>query len=291
MNYSALIQNRSSVREFSKKKVPDSAVSELKSFYEADCHRLVPELRTELRIFGTEKRGALEGAAGYQDALPGAPGYLVLLSEQGPWYLENAGFLMEDLILKLTDLDLKTCWITYTDSSRVKAALGIDSELSVAAIAAFGYGVKTAKRLRVNKLSMSNVDIQAQRRYFAPKKSVEDLVFLQSWGKTSGVEECIGFYDDLLWESFYACSLAPSYLNRQSYGFLLHGSSGHTVTLVSRDDPYNTEIDGKLSLGAVLLHFTAVASGWTGKLSWTLGADSADLALPEGCTAVATCRV
>lgn len=29
----------------------------------------------------------------------------------------------------------------------------------------------------------------------------------------------LGFYDDMLWQAFYAVSLAPSYLNRQLTDF------------------------------------------------------------------------
>lgn len=288
MNYSALIQNRKSVREFSEKKVPASALAEIEAYYQKGCQRLLPALETELRVFGAEAREALEGAAGYKDFLIGAPQYLVLLSAQDPHAGENAGFVMEDLILKLTDMDLGSCWLTFTDSAKVKAALGIDSALDVAAIAAFGYGEKTTKRLRVNIQSMSNVDISAQRQYFAPKHGISDMVFMDTWGSTAGLDEHIGFYDDMLWEALYAATLSPSYLNRQPYGFVIHG--GHTA-LVAKEDSYTDEIDGKLGLGIVLLHFTSVASQWAGKINWRLGGDAVQLQLPGDCHVVASCEI
>ena len=78
MNYSALIQNRKSVREFTDQRVPASALEEITTYYQGACRRLFPDLPTELRIFGEEGREALEGAAGYQSFLIGAPQYLVL---------------------------------------------------------------------------------------------------------------------------------------------------------------------------------------------------------------------
>ena len=60
MNYSALIQNRKSVREFTDKKVTSAALAEIGTYYEQSCKRLVPDLRTELRVFGQEAREALE---------------------------------------------------------------------------------------------------------------------------------------------------------------------------------------------------------------------------------------
>ena len=206
MNYSALIQNRKSVREFSDKYVSFADMDAIKAYFNK-ARRLVPELKTELRLFGLDTRAVLEGAAGYKQFLVGAPQYMVLLSEKGPQFEENAGYLMEDLILKLTEMGLDTCWLTFTDSEYVKSALEIESELEVAAIAAFGYGVKTTKRLRLNFLSMKNVDDAAKRRYMEPKRSVSELVSLDSWGNRQGVEEYIGFYDDMLITTFLTDSL------------------------------------------------------------------------------------
>lgn len=288
MHYSALIQNRKSVRKFTDKQVDNSTLDAVHTYYHSSVRRLIPMMKTELRIFGTEAREALEGAAGYNKFLVGAPHYLVLLSEKGELTYLNAGFIMEDLILKLTDLDLDSCWLTFTDSRAVKEALGIESDLEVAAIAAFGYGAKATKRLRLNILSMSNVDIKAKRQYMEPKRSIYDMTFLDTWGNQDKLDAYIGFFDDMLWESLHAASLAPSYLNRQAYGFLLRDGG---IILISRPDAYTDGIDGALSLGIVLHHFTSVAENWTGKLHWHFGRDAVSTELPEGHEVVASCTL
>lgn len=285
MNYSALIQNRKSVREFTDKQVPFSDLEQIKTYYKNSVRRLIPELKTELYFFGTDTRAALEGAAGYNRFLVGSPQYLVLLSEKDKLAHLNAGYIMEDLILKLTDMDLNSCWLTFTDSEDVKDSLGIDSDLDVAAIAAFGYGKKTVKRLRLNLRSMSNVDLVAKHRYMEPKRSVNDLAFLDTWGNTDKLDDYIGFFDDMLWEALYAASLSPSYLNRQAYGFLLHDGC---ISLVSRPDSYNTRIDGDLSLGIVLHHFTSVAENWAGKRNWRFGEAAGSVELPKDHELIAT---
>lgn len=288
MNYSALIENRKSVREFTDKKVSASVLEQIRTFCRSECKHLIPSLKTELRILGDDAKAALEGAAGYHKFLIGAPQYLVLLSEKHDLTYINAGFIMEDIVLKLTEMGLDSCWVTFTDSDAVKQAVGIVSELDVAAIVAFGYGVKTTKRLRVNILSMSNVDIRAKRQYFEPKRSIYEMVFLNTWGNTYQLDEYIGFFDDMLWEAFRAATQAPSYLNRQAYGFVIH--DGY-VTLVRRPDEYTTTIDGQLSLGIVLLHFTGAAAPWTGRLQWHFGRDAQALHLPEGHEVIASCVV
>ncbi len=287
MNYSALIQNRKSVRAFIEKAVCTSELESIKEYYSKSVKRLIPELKTELLVLGTEAREALEGAAGYSSYLVGAPHYLVLLSEKAEYAGENAGYIMEDLVIKLADLNLDSCWLTFTESEKVKKAIGVESELEVAAIVAFGYGVKTTKRLRLNIQSMSNVDITAQRHYVDPKLGINDMVFMNSWGNSEGVEEYIGFFDDMLWEAFYAATLAPSYLNRQAYGFVI---SNGRITLISKPDEYNTEIDSKLNFGIVLLHFTAIAQGWAPTIKWEFGGEPS-FQLPEGYKVVASCSL
>lgn len=286
MNYSALIENRRSVREFTGEQVPASVLAQIKEYYYESCKRLVPELKTALLVFAEDAKEKLEGAAGYNSFLIGAPTYLVLLSEKHPLAGLNAGYMMQDISLKLTDMDLGSCWITFTDSDSLKKALSIDSRLDVAAILAFGYGKKAPMRPRFNILSMSNVDVKAKRRYMDPKKGVGDLVFLNTWGNRHGVKDFLGFFDDVLWEALHAAALAPSYLNRQAYGFLLHEGQ---VTLVSTPDEYNTALDGDLSLGIALLHFDAVAEKWSGKIRWDFA--PAGISLPEGYKAIASCAL
>ena len=139
---------------------------------------------------------ALESSAGYQQFLIGAPHYLLLMSARHIHAGVNAGYMMEDLVLKLTELDIDTCWLTFTDSDKIKKALSLTTPLEVAAIVAFGYGEKTAKKLRMNIQSMSQIDVQAEQQYYAPKKSVHELVHMESWSNKSGLDEMMDFYDD-----------------------------------------------------------------------------------------------
>ena len=48
MNYSALIQNRKSVREFTDRPAPYADLAALKNYYRTAVRRLIPELKTEL---------------------------------------------------------------------------------------------------------------------------------------------------------------------------------------------------------------------------------------------------
>ena len=68
MNYSAMIQNRKSVRAFRGKEVPNEALAQLRTYYEKTCPRLVPEIATELIVLDKDAQPALESSAGYQQS-------------------------------------------------------------------------------------------------------------------------------------------------------------------------------------------------------------------------------
>ena len=283
MNYSAMIQNRRSVHAFREKEVPSEAIGQLRSYYEKTCPRLVPEIATELIVLDKDAQPALESSAGYKQFLIGAPHYLLLMSAPHSYAAINAGYMMEDLVLKLTELDIDTCWMTFTDSDKIKKALSLTTPLEVAAIVAFGYGEKTAKKLRLNILSMSQIDVRAEQQYYAPKKGVHDLVHMGSWSNKSGLDEMMDFYDDMLWQSFYAASLSPSYLNRQPYGFLVRD---HEIIFVQISDPYTDGTDAGLDAGIALLHFAAVAAQLLGEGRWELDPEGVE-GVPEGGRALA----
>ena len=59
MDYNALIQNRKSARQFTDKKVGEAVCAELEGYYQNSCQRLVPDIATELWIFGDNTRQAL----------------------------------------------------------------------------------------------------------------------------------------------------------------------------------------------------------------------------------------
>lgn len=287
MDYSAMIQSRKSVREFQDTKVSDATLAEIKKYYAEACERLVPAIGTELRLFGADSREKLKGAAGYNDFIIGNADYFAILSDEAEYMSENAGFIAEEIVLRITELDLGACWLSFKDGEAVKSALGIESDKRVAALVAFGLEKKAAKRVFLNIQNISKVDA-VKREFYSPRLGIESLVFSGKWGNKDGVDEEIGDMDHPLWQALYAASLAPSYLNRQPYGFVLDEG---TVVLISKEDAYTEENEQKLNLGIVMLHFAAVAGQTLGKRVWTMGAYEKELGLPSGCRAVAFCKL
>jgi len=288
MDYSAMIQNRKSFRAFLDTPVTTAALNEINRYFLNDCKRLIPSIDVEIEIFKGDVKEQLEGSAGYRDFMIGASCYLVVLSEDAEFCTENAGYLTEDLVLRMTDLNLSTCWLTFNDGEDVKKALGIKSDKHIAALVAFGYGKKTSKKIRLNVTNRSKVDIEVRQEYYSPHVGVDNMVSMGKWGNKEGLYDVIGDMESTLWRGFYAASLAPSYLNRQPYGFVIDKGM---VVLVETCDEYTDPYSEKLNLGIVMLHFVGVVSQMLNPVTWVMGPYEHDLGLPEGCRVVASCKV
>jgi nitroreductase len=286
MNYSAMIQNRKSVREFRDKPVPDSMLKEIQAYGSKDCRRLIPEIETELLLFDASVQPALEGSAGYEKFLIGAPHYLLLLSAPAEYAEENAGFMMEDLVLKLTEMELDSCWITFSDGERIKSALGLKDSLQIAAIVAFGYGEKTSKRIRLNITSMSRIDATARRQYFAPKRSLYEMTYVERWGNSEGLDEFWAFTRTC---SGGGCTPRPSRpaISTASPTALCSGAARSCWSAARTSIPATpTPEAGAGHRDAALL--PAWSPSGRGSSVWHMGCSAADLDLPAGFSAVAS---
>ena len=283
MNYLERIEERKSIREFKNRDVSEEVLKAVSEYYDNDIKRLIPEIETDLIIMTDDARKGLEGVSGYLGKTFGAPVYLILLSETKDYYLINAGYMGEDLCLKLTELELAHCWLTFDDSDAVKKALSIDSDKAVAAIIACGYGKQESQGKRVDILTPSFAIFKKRKGHIAPKIAQESLVYLNRWDNPVNWDDYS--VDPTLDKAFYAASLAPSFLNKQPYRYILQG---HRVLLVSQPEDMTNDIDRQLNLGATMLNFAVIANTQFDS-DWSVGKPSnlKGLKLPKGCSVVA----
>ena len=284
MDYALLIEERKSTRAFKGKAVPGDVVSAIKSYHDNECMRLFPDIKTECFIADSQAKEALEGAAGYKEFLIGAPSYFVLLSEPHENSVINAGYITEDISLKLAEMGYGSCFVTFTDKDAIKSVLDLDSDLEVSAILAFGIGERKRKKMHFNVFTMSNITAKEKQQYFSPKKDIEDLVYIDEFGNSEGVHEKIDYYGDVLWESLLAASNSPSYMNRQPYAFVIKDNK---AVLVRLPDEFTGPIDNDLNIGVVMQQFAAVASSMRGNAVWDMAADEVG-SLPDGAEVMAS---
>ncbi len=207
MRYRWLIENRISVRQFQNTQVDRTKLLQLMNYSE-EIEGLVEGINTQFIFItdGVQKRDILEGNAGYDGHLIYAPHYIAILSDEKPLYLQNAGYMMEELLLKATELDLGTCWLTVEDGESLKKQLEMKATGRLVALAAIGYP-KT-------------------RIPFTPKSTstripLEKFVYFKKWGEIPSTEhlELRGLINVL-----YHTRMAPSWKNQQPWKLLIDGS-------------------------------------------------------------------
>ena len=282
MNYYKTATKRKSTRDFKEKTAPRNILNELTEYFKV-CKRLIPEIDVEMTILDPKVCPNMNGCAGYEDFLIEAPHYILLTSEEADNYMLNAGFIGEDLVLKLTDLGISTCWITINDTLKLKERLRITTDKLPVALIAFGYenAITTIKRLDI--VNQSNVTLKKRTNYEAPKLYVEDAIYSEDMGIKAD-NSTLDHYQDL-YQALVAACCAPSFLNRQPYRFIIKDG----LFMVAALEDYKTdENDYYLNLGILMLNFYGVLSERSGAYGkWEIKAPSTEIDKPEGSRIIA----
>ncbi|MGN0362710.1 MAG: nitroreductase family protein [Bilifractor sp.] len=255
MDYKRLIEDRQSVREYKKKSIPEDDLNEIRVFFR-NASRLIDGIDTEIRIYtDPDMKNRLEGVVGYRGMAFGAPDYIVIFSEKKEHYLYNAGYLGEQLCLKMTDMEIEHCWLTVQDPAATKRALLTETDKEPVVILAAGYGKPVSMKPRLDIETPSILKFRQREAHIAPKISQDDLVYEQTWGTPADWDE--NAMDPLLDEAFYAASLAPSFLNRQPYRYILRDNN---VILCVKQEEITSQTDTGLDVGATMFNFDIIYS-------------------------------
>lgn len=276
MKYMEKIEKRRSIREFRNKDLEPGIIREIEEKF-SGIHKLIPYIPVELAVRTGDTKLRLEGVAGYRGKSFMAPAYLIVLSDKDDNYVENVGYITEDLCLSLTEMGISHCWLTVDDSDAVKKAALIDSPKEAVAVIACGYGKREKTKKRLDIFTPSNIKIRKREGHIAPKIAQEDMVYQDRWGNPVDWNE--GGMDPLLDQAFYAASLAPSFLNRQPYRYVL---KDRLIILCVKREEMTSDQDTLLDLGATMLNFDAIASQQD-DVDWIMGAPAgiASLEVPD----------
>ena len=227
MNYLELIENRNSIRDFHKKKVEQSKIDELISFFNSSPKLIDVDVQI-LVSADDDTASRLSGVAGYRGNTFNAPAYITILSQEKDNYLINAGFMAENLVLKLEELGLSSCFLTSDDSEMIKKVLLINSDLAVATVIAFGYGKKERDTTKLDIHSPSNVSISNKAGHIAPKIAATALALDSDFNTAYNFDD--EYSDPVIADAVYAASLSPSFLNHQNYRFVINGTHIYLFT-------------------------------------------------------------
>ena len=234
------------------------------------CREILPKINIECEVFSKEESyEKLKNIAGYNGHMIEAPHYLILLSDKEQGYIENSGYIGERIILKARDLDIDSCWVTFTDSNLIKEKLGILSDKEVTAIIALGYGEnKNAKSKRA-----------------LDRLGIEEIVYMNEWGKNANIDE---LDERGLLDAFSYARMAPSVLNRQPWRFIVDG--GKVILVVKKDD-FTSEYEKGIDAGIAMLYFGLIIDTTMFDLKWSIGNTDKDYKVPSDYEVIGYCSI
>lgn len=286
MDYTKAVNNRKSIRVFKDTQLTESQIADILA-YTKECRRLIPEIDVEFQLITGDDTAAVIDNAGYEGMTFGAPAYLILLTDLEYGFVENAGYINEDMILYMTVSGLDTCWLTVNHGIALKDALGLTCSKMIAAVTAIGYGQKENSLTGLHMKSASDVTVVTREGHVAPKIALSDMVYEETWGNPAELGE--EYVEDGLRNAFYAASYAPTFLNRQFFRLIM--ADGH-ILLVKKLDVLSGEYDALLSCGAVMLNFASVLDERRPfKTEWLLGEPEKVYEFPADCEIIGFCDI
>lgn len=254
MNYPELIRERRSIREFANTEILDEQRSELTTYFYKECGRMDKDLAVELAIVNEEDDFAgdlLEGSVGIKGHALHAPIYLIILCEESPYKLYQGGYMAMDMMLKLQDMGLGSCFLTAPNGETVKRCLNIKSDKACVAVIAAGIPKRERPELRLDMNSQSDVKVVEVDNKRPPRLSEEDILW---WEKVGQKVENWSYVPKDIDRALMCAALSPSYMNRQPYRFLIVGKY---MLILSREDEFTTESDVKIDVGIAMRSYVA----------------------------------
>lgn len=234
--YDAILA-RKSVRKYDPAGLPPETIGEIRrSIAETDRLDKTIDLRLHLAEDGRRVAGAMGGIIGNFVKVV-APHYLVISSEAGGRYLENAGYAVEQVVLTMTAMGLATCWLGGQVQSRGALGRAVDLPDAHRLIGLVAFGRPTDPERAVRKSSS-----ETRRR------ELKDLVI---------AGDITGAWVPIL----EAARLAPSAVNTQPWRFALEPRVMHIYTAPGTGLPGRfLEKTNPLDAGIALRHIRIAAA-------------------------------
>lgn len=274
MDYKNLIEKRQSYRNFTNKIIEEKNICEIKNFF-ATASKLNDDI--SLQIFSGNAGKRLEGVVGYHGYAFEAPAYIVLMGDKKNSSYLNAGFVGMELILKLVEMNIDTCFLTVDHSDMIKKVLKIENNLTVLSVIACGYAEKIKDLKRLDIYSPSDVKFTKRKGYSAPKISINEMVYDGKWNNKLEFNEYTP--GEVLEDAFFAASLAPYFFNKQNYKYIL---TNEYIILCDKIDKEISIEDRLIGMGCTMFNFYIIYSSHNHEADmWTIGKPDIDINIPD----------
>lgn len=185
--YDAIFR-RKSVRKYSDKDLSKSFLDKLDG-YTDDLDKLYDDIAIETHIVenGSKIQNIMSGIIGSYGKIK-APHYMVVTSEKKEGYLENVGFAIEPVILKLTTAKIGTCWIGgHVPKEELKDILDIKNGHEAVIVISFGRAEdktlrdkEKAKRKDISEITIGNLE-DGWKKFIKSARYAPSAVNTQPW--------------------------------------------------------------------------------------------------------------
>ena len=272
MDILAAMQQRTSIRSYADRPVDPALLDQLLALSATADHLTeVPPRVARVSGVGRTQR-VLTYMVGSYGLVYNAPHLLVgIVPEENDAALLDLGYVLEQVVLKATQLGLGTCWIAGSyDAQQAGNSVGLEPGEKAAAVCALGHPAQD-RWGRFHSRIIRRVAAGHRR------KPLRDVVFSEQWGEPWFPSDA----DSTLATILAHTCLAPSAHNRQPWRFIVR--SDRLILATVRPAP----IDGGIVMAHLALAFAALRGG--GRWEVRLGDDELrqTCGLPQGVTYVA----
>ena len=199
------LKTRTSTRDYKDKNLDENTTKKIFEIVEAEAEKLGKEdLSFLVNTDGESVYKSLAGVAGYRGIMIKAPAYIALNAlNNNPASIVKGAYGMEEIITRLNELGLGSCWITVSEvETTVKQSAFNFTDGDVNLLLAVGYPL--------------NDEVRQQR--YDDRKPTEDLVFLGDFDTQATDED---LEQRGLNDIFDYAKFAPSTHNEQPWRFVI----------------------------------------------------------------------
>jgi len=275
MDILAVMRQRTSVRSYADRPVDLTLLERLLAFSTAAEHLTEVPPRVAL-VSGVERtRRLLTYMVGSYGLVQNPPHLLVgVLPKESDLARLDLGYVLEQVVLEATRLELSTCWITGSyDAEQAGDAVGLAPGEVAAAVCALGYPTDS---------SLGRIHTRVVRRLAGghQRKPLTEIVFAGRWGEPWSPDEA----DSTLVDALEHARLAPSASNRQPWRFIVLVRPDDVVLALARPKP----IDAGIVMAHLALASAVLERAGRWKVRWGDVTLARECGLPDDVIPVAT---
>ncbi len=234
------IKKRKSVRKYKEESLDHKIKDEINK-YILQCNSIYEGQELTLTLVdNTNLDNKNKAGLGFAGGLfkINAPHFIVAVSKSKEGFLENAGYVQEQLVLKLTKMGIATCWLGTYDEKYLRQLLNLKESQSIINVIALGYEYEG------KSLASSIRNIAGAYK----RKSIDEFVYYKEFGNSI---RSFAHFDKTLENICTMSSLCPSANNGQPIYVVLDEKS-ISVFIKSKEGGYKDK--RRLDAGIFITH-------------------------------------